>query len=134
MPKIIVAAPPVPGEFTPLLQIARGLAAREHEVIVLTGRGFRSAVERAGLSFAPLSGAADYDVRRVHMQAGRAALPPGPAQLSWDLINVFINPMPDEHAALQELLSRDPGQYLRATTGRHRPGGASLTDPARSWS
>lgn len=116
MPKIIVAAPPVPGEFTPLLQIARGLAARGHQITVLTGSGFRAAVEQAGLSFAPLTGAADFDVRELHAQPGRAALPPGPAQLSWDLINIFINPMPDEHAALQELLRRDPGQYLVANT------------------
>jgi UDP:flavonoid glycosyltransferase YjiC (YdhE family) len=116
LPKIIVAAPPVPGEFTPLLQIARGLAARGHHITVLTGSAFRPAVEQAGLSFAPLTGAADYDIRQVHSQPGRAALPPGPAQLAWDLVNAFINPMPDEHAALQELLSRDPGQYLIANT------------------
>ena len=115
MPKIIVAAPPVPGEFTPLLQIARGLAARGHQVTVLTGSGFRASVEQAGLSFAPLAGTADYDVRELHSRPGRAALPP-PAQVAWDLVNIFINPMPDEHAALQELLSRDPGQYLIANT------------------
>jgi UDP:flavonoid glycosyltransferase YjiC (YdhE family) len=116
LPKIIVAAPPVPGEFTPLLQIARGLAARGHQVTVLTGSGFRAAVEQAGLSFAPLTGAADFDVREVHSRPGRAEQPPGPAQITWDLINIFINPMPDEHAALQELLSQDPGQYLVANT------------------
>ena len=115
MPKIIVAAPPVPGEFAPLLQIARGLAARGHQVTVLTGSAFRSAVEQAGLSFAPLAGTADYDVRELHSQPGRAALPP-PAQVAWDLVNIFINPMPDEHAALRELVSRDPGQYLIANT------------------
>jgi hypothetical protein len=113
--KIIVAAPPVPGEFIPLLQIARGLAARGHQITVLTGSGFRAAVEQAGLSFAPLTGAADFDVRELHSQPGRAALPP-PAQVAWDLVNIFISPMPDEHAALQELLSRDPGQYLIANT------------------
>jgi len=116
LPKIIVAAPPVPGEFTPLLQIARVLAARGHQVTVLTGSGLRSSVEQAGLSFAPLSGAADYDIRALHSQHGRAALPPGPAQLAWDLVNIFINPMPDQHAALQQLLSRDPAQYLVANT------------------
>jgi UDP:flavonoid glycosyltransferase YjiC (YdhE family) len=115
LPKIIVAAPPVPGEFTPLLQIARGLAVRGHQVTVLTGSGFRTAVEQAGLSFTPLAGTADYDVRELHSRPGRAALPP-PAQVAWDLVNIFINPMPDEHAALQELLSRDPGQYLIANT------------------
>jgi UDP:flavonoid glycosyltransferase YjiC (YdhE family) len=106
----------VPGEFAPLFEIARGLMARGHQVTVLTGSGFRSSVERAGLSFAPLTGTADFDPRSVHAQPARAALPPGPAQLSWDLVNVFINRMPDQHAALQELLHREPGQYLVANT------------------
>jgi UDP:flavonoid glycosyltransferase YjiC (YdhE family) len=34
--KILVAAPPVSGEFIPLLEIARGLAAWGHEITVLT--------------------------------------------------------------------------------------------------
>jgi UDP:flavonoid glycosyltransferase YjiC (YdhE family) len=116
LPKIIVAAPPVPGEFTPLLQVARGLAARGHQVTVLTGSAFGPAVEEAGLPFALLAGTADYDIRELHSQPERAALPPGPAQTAWDLVNIFINPMPDEHAALQELLRRDRGQYLVANT------------------
>lgn len=114
MAKIIVAAPPAPGEFTPLLQIGRGLAADGHQVTVLAGSRFRSTVEQAGLAFASLTGAADYDIGQLVSQPERAALPPGPAQLNFDFINAFINPMPSQRHALQELLSRDPGQYLVA--------------------
>jgi UDP:flavonoid glycosyltransferase YjiC (YdhE family) len=114
--KIIVAALPIPGEFTPLLQISRGLAARGHQVTMLTGSGFRSAVERAGLAFAPLTGSADYDFRQLTSDPERVALPPGPPQFNHDWVRLFINPMPDEHAALQDLLRRDPGQYLIANT------------------
>jgi UDP:flavonoid glycosyltransferase YjiC (YdhE family) len=116
MAKIIVAAPPVPGEVAPLLQIARGLKARGHQVTMLTGSGFRSAVKQAGLTFASLAGAADYDARQMASNPERTALPPGPAQFNHDWINLFVNAMPDEHAALQELLRQDPGQYLVANT------------------
>lgn len=112
MAKLIVAAPPVPGEFGPLLQIARALAERGHQVTVLSGSLFREAVEGAGLRFASLAGAADYDIRE-HVAAREAAgTAPGPEQLNFDWIHAFVNPMPDEHRALQDLLEQDPDQYL----------------------
>ncbi|MFG1923071.1 glycosyltransferase [Cryptosporangium sp. NPDC048952] len=110
--KIIVAAPPIPGETLPLLQLAKALAGRGHQVTMLAGSGFRAAAEEAGLTFASLRGAADYDV--ADLVAGREGLPPGPVQLNFDWISSFINPMPAEHEALQDLLAADPDQHLIA--------------------
>jgi UDP:flavonoid glycosyltransferase YjiC (YdhE family) len=112
MAKIIVAAPPIPGELAPLLQLGVGLAARGHRVTVLTGSGFRSAVQDAGLAFVPLSGAADYDIAEFAVLPERLAAAPGPDQLNIDWIHAFVNPIPDQHATLQELLAEDPDQYL----------------------
>lgn len=112
MAKIIVAAPPVHGEFGPLLEIARGLAARGHLVTVLTGTAFREATERAGLAFVPLSGEADFNLRDLVAARTQAGLAPGPDQLNFDWIHTFANPVPDQHAALQALLEKDPDQYL----------------------
>lgn len=81
---------------------------------MLTGSGFRSAVEQAGLAFVPLTGAADYDVRELIEARDRAALPPGPPQFNFEWINIFVNPMPAQHADLQRLLGEDPDQYLVA--------------------
>lgn len=114
MKKIIVAAPPIPGETLPMLQIARGLAARGHHVTVLAGSGFRAAAEDSGLAFVALSGAADYDIAEFVAERERLGLPPGPAQLNHDWINAFVNPMPDEYRAVQDLLEQDPDQYLVA--------------------
>ena len=110
MAKIIVAAPPFPGEFAPLLQIGRGLADRGHQVTMLTWSSVRANVEQAGLAFVPVAGAADYDFQE--MAARNAAQQPGPPQLNFGFIESFIKPMPGEHAALQELLRADPDQYL----------------------
>jgi UDP:flavonoid glycosyltransferase YjiC (YdhE family) len=112
MSKIIVAAPPVTGELVPLLEIARGLASRGHQVTVLTGSRFRAQVEGSGLAFAPLTGDADYDDRLFGEVSGREDLAPGPEQLNFDWVHAFVNPMPGEHAALQKLLEQDPDQYL----------------------
>jgi UDP:flavonoid glycosyltransferase YjiC (YdhE family) len=112
MAKIIVAAPPVTGELTPLLEIARGLASRGHQVTVLTGSRFRGDIEGSGLAFAPLTGDADYDDRLFGEIPGQEDLAPGPEQLNFDWAHAFVNPMPGEHSALQKLLEQDPDQYL----------------------
>ena len=114
MAKIIVAAPPLAGEFGPLLQVARALAARGHEITVLSGTVFREAVESAGLAFAPLAGVADYDIRELMVERERLGLAPGPEALNFDWVHAFANPMPEEHLALQKLLEQDPDQYLVA--------------------
>ncbi|WP_305789699.1 nucleotide disphospho-sugar-binding domain-containing protein [Symbioplanes lichenis] len=112
MAKIIVAAPPVPGEFGPMLHVARALAARGHRITVLSGTLFRAATEAAGLTFAPLTGEADYDIRELVADRERLGLAPGPEQLNHDWIHAFADPMPEEHRALQALLDEDPDQYL----------------------
>jgi UDP:flavonoid glycosyltransferase YjiC (YdhE family) len=112
MAKIIVAAPPVPGEFGPLLELARALAARGHQITVLSGSAFRTATQDAGLTFAPLAGDADYDIREMVAARQELGLAPGPEQLNYDWIHAFANPMPEEHRALQALLDEDPDQYL----------------------
>jgi UDP:flavonoid glycosyltransferase YjiC (YdhE family) len=114
MAKIIVAAPPIPGEIFPLLQAGRGLAARGHSVTVLTGSRFRGMVEQAGLAFTPLTGSADFDIREFASRPERTSLPAGPPAMNFDVIHAFVNPMPDQHLALQELLAADPNQYLVA--------------------
>ena len=112
MAKVIVAAPPVPGELAPLLLLGRALSDRGHQITVLTGSLLRKAVEDSGLAFVPLRGAADYDIQQLAALPDRFSLPPGPAQLNFDWLHAFVNPMPDEHAVLQELLEQDPDQYL----------------------
>ncbi|MFD5749442.1 nucleotide disphospho-sugar-binding domain-containing protein [Streptomyces sp. NPDC127033] len=114
MAKIIVAAPPITGELTPLLQLARGLAGRGHRITVVTGSRFRSDVEDAGLTFVPVTGAADFDDRLLDQDPERMKLAPGPEMLNYDWMHYFVTPMPDQHAVLQRLLEQDPDQYLIA--------------------
>ena len=112
MAKIIIAAPPITGELSPLLELGRGLAGRGHQITVVTGSRFRAVAEDAGLGFTPVTGAADFDDRLLGEDPKRAGLAPGPEMLNYDWIHSFVNPLPGQHAVLQELLARDPDQYL----------------------
>jgi UDP:flavonoid glycosyltransferase YjiC (YdhE family) len=114
MSKIIIATPPIPGEVRPLLQLARELAERGHQITFVTGGRFRASVEQFGLTFVPTTGAADFDDRVHNESPERKQLAPGPQMLNWDWINNFINPIPELHAILQRLLEQDPDQYLIA--------------------
>jgi UDP:flavonoid glycosyltransferase YjiC (YdhE family) len=112
MAKIIIAAPPITGELSPLLELGRGLARRGHQITVVTGSRFRADVEDSGLGFTPVTGLADFDDRLIGEDPERAKLAPGPEMINYDWIHTFANSMPDQHAVLQELLAQDPDQYL----------------------
>jgi UDP:flavonoid glycosyltransferase YjiC (YdhE family) len=116
MAKIIIAAPPVTGELSPLLQLARGLSGRGHQITVVTGSRFRAEVEGAGLDFVPVTSAADVDDRLIGDDTERAKLAPGPEMLNYDWIHSFVNPLPDQYAVLQRLLEQDRDQYLISNT------------------
>ena len=112
MAKIIIAAPPITGELSPLLELGRGLARRGHQITVVTGSRFRADAEDAGLGFTPVTGAADFDDRLLGDDPERAGLAPGPEMLNYDWIHTFVTHMPDQYAVLQQLLAQDPDQYL----------------------
>ncbi|MFJ8002108.1 nucleotide disphospho-sugar-binding domain-containing protein [Streptomyces sp. NPDC096310] len=112
MAKIIVAALPITGELAPLLQLARGLAGRGHQITVVTGSRFRADAENAGLAFTPVTGAADFDDRLLDRDPERLKLTPGPEMLNYDWKHAFVAPIPDQYAVLQRLLEQDPDQYL----------------------
>ncbi|MGB3438620.1 MAG: glycosyltransferase [Actinophytocola sp.] len=113
MVSVIVAAPPVFGETVPLLELAASLVRRGHSVTALLGSRFAGSARAVGAHFVRLPDGADYD-DRVLLGANpeRLALPPGPEQYNWDLVNVFLNGMKGQHEALQRLLDEDPGAAL----------------------
>ncbi|MEU6720358.1 nucleotide disphospho-sugar-binding domain-containing protein [Nonomuraea sp. NPDC046802] len=109
VPKIIVAATPVHGHVAPLLTVAADLVRRGHQVTVLTGARFKERTEAVGAFFMALPGEADYDDRRMDQEfPGRSLLPPGPAQLEFDVKHVFGDPVPAQYEALRRLLTDFP--------------------------
>ncbi|MFG1925201.1 glycosyltransferase [Cryptosporangium sp. NPDC048952] len=113
MSRVIVASVPLAGHVFPMIQIAGDLVAAGHDVTVVTGERFTDLAERAGARMRPLSGKAAFDDRRLNeLFPARVSLPPGPAMLVHDFSHVFGDPIPDQHALLQELLAEDPDSVV----------------------
>jgi UDP:flavonoid glycosyltransferase YjiC (YdhE family) len=111
MTHIIIAATPAYGHVAPLRPIAAHLVRHGEQVSFLTASAFRASVEETGAHFVALPGAADFDIAElVAHHPERATLEPGPAAMSWDLTHVFIEPIPLQHAAIQELLAEHDGE------------------------
>ncbi|MEU4233534.1 nucleotide disphospho-sugar-binding domain-containing protein [Nonomuraea sp. NPDC026600] len=109
MSKIVVAATPVHGHVAPLLAVAADLVGRGHEVTVLTGMRFKERTEAVGAYFTALPEEADYDERLMNREfPGRCLLPPGPAQIGFDVKYVFGDPVPAQYEALRRLLADFP--------------------------
>lgn len=112
MQPVIIAAPSVPGETVPLLRLAHGLVERGHPVTVLAGSIFAEQAAATGARFVPLRGKADLTAEGMAaFLAGRAGIAPGPDQLRYDF-HGFVEPVPDQHEAVQELLRETPDSVL----------------------
>ena len=99
MLRVVVTTTPLYGHVAPLLDVARALAGRGHEVTVLTGEEFRELVVRTGLAFAALPPAADIvhrhgRARRPRVIEGREAI-----------LETFVRPLPAQHLALRDVLA-----------------------------
>ncbi|MGC7102709.1 glycosyltransferase [Amycolatopsis lurida] len=111
MARVVVAASPATGHFTPMRAIAADLVQRGHDVTVTSGSQFRASAEAVGARFVPLLGAADFDGDDEETNFPEIlAIPPGLERLGFGLRNTFIRPMLDQHRTVQALLSEVDGE------------------------
>ncbi len=104
MTRVIIAATPVYGHAAPLLTIAAELVDRGHHVTFLSGSAFKAAAESSGATFVALNGNADFDVSDPAAFPDRACEAIGPAQIDFDVRHLFVDPIAQQHQALQALL------------------------------
>ncbi|ADV84371.1 glycosyltransferase [Terriglobus saanensis] len=107
MAEILVAVTPVPGHVNPMLAVARHLSENGHSVTFLSGSVFREQVVAAGIRFVSLSGIANFNYKRMDEEFPERAAAnekPGPNALNIDCICTGINPIPDQHEAIQKIL------------------------------
>ncbi|MFJ1791383.1 glycosyltransferase [Kitasatospora griseola] len=113
MSRILVAATPANGHTGPLLRIAAHLVGIGHEVAFLGGARFAGQAADAGAVFHALPSEADYDDRDFDASfPERRAVPPGPAQVAWDVMHIFGDPVPHQLRALRELLAGFPAAVV----------------------
>lgn len=114
MTRIIIAATPAYGHVAPLQSIAEDLVRRGHVVTFLTGSSFKDFVERSGADFIAPGGNADFDASDPAAFPRRADIPAGPAQIDFDVRHLFVDPIVQQHRALQMLLAAarrdEPGE------------------------
>lgn len=98
--KVLIAATPLTGHVNPLLAVARLLAGRGDEVVMISAPAFGPKIEAAGLRFVPYddAGSAEY------LEPG---LPPGPERWTHEFQRRFLDPMPVQAALLRELIERE---------------------------
>ena len=86
--------------------IASDLVKRGYNVSFLTGSCWRESVESIPARFVPLEGTADYDGRDLDKDfPARKHIPQGPQQIGFDLMEVFIGPIPDQFTAARRFLA-----------------------------
>lgn len=113
MATFLICSTPVYGHVQPLLAVGTHLVQRGHRVRMLTGARFREMVMGAGLEFASLPPAADYDDRDLLSAFPEVVGKTGPAGAKIQLRLVFLNPMPHQFRALEESISTlDPAAVL----------------------
>ncbi|WP_305779749.1 glycosyltransferase [Nocardia nova] len=107
MISVLLTATPVRSHVTPLLSIAEALVAAGDRVRFLTGSRFRDDVLATGADFLPLPPEADYDDRDID-----AAFPDrrglsGPAGIRYDMIEIFLRPVPAQLRAVREAIAAE---------------------------
>jgi UDP:flavonoid glycosyltransferase YjiC (YdhE family) len=107
---ILVAASPVYGHFAPMRTVAAFLADRGHTVALLSHESFRESVEAAGVRFVPFTGTAARDTESISSAPERLAIAPGPERFAWDMRNLFVAAMEDQHHDVQRYLAEAGGE------------------------
>ncbi|GLP74637.1 glycosyl transferase [Mycobacterium antarcticum] len=104
MSVILIAACPPIGHVAPLLNVARDLVGRGHDVTFLTSARHADRVRATGATPHPLPLSADYDDNSLDDLPGRAETS-GVARVNFDVRHVFVRPLPYQAAALDELMA-----------------------------
>ncbi len=107
MSRILVSALPAAGHVRPALPVVAALVADGHDVLFYTGADYRDLVVGTGATFAPIVRGQDYAGLSDPAEAfpGRADVKPGIKQLAFDMEHLFIAPIPDYVADLEELVA-----------------------------
>jgi len=114
MTSVLIASTPVRGHVVPLLAIAEALVAAGDRVRFLTGARYRDEVVATGAEFLPLPPEADYDDRDMTAAfPGRRGLT-GPAGIRFDMIEIFLKPVPAQLRAVREAIAAEPTDALLA--------------------
>ncbi len=117
MAEILVAALSPIGHVGPLLNVARGLVDRGDRVTVLTAANRADMIRAVGATPAALPREADLDLGRVDADCPGRAETSGIKRVNYDIVRLFVAPMPYQAKALTELLAQQRFDAVLADYG-----------------
>jgi MGT family glycosyltransferase len=116
MPEILIAALSPIGHIGPLLNVARGLVDRGDRVTVLSGADRADQIRAVGATPATLPPRGDLDLALLESDSGREETS-GVKRLNFDIVRLFVAPMPHQARALSELLAQKHFDVILADYG-----------------
>ena len=108
MSRYLITCTPAHGHVVPLLQIARHLLSRGHDVSFLTSSRYAERVQAAGARFLPLPVDAEVDLDDADGAFPERRGLTGPAALRFDMSNLFVRPGAAQLAAVRAELDARP--------------------------
>lgn len=105
MAEILVAALSPIGHIGPLLNVARGLADRGDRITMLSGAGRAKEIRAAGATPATLPQQGDLDLALLGADNDDRTATSGIKRLNYDIVRLFVAPMPYQAKALTELMA-----------------------------
>jgi MGT family glycosyltransferase len=106
MPEILVASLSPAGHIGPLLNVAQGLVDRGDRVTVLTGAEHAAKIRAVGAIPHATSAEADFDLTRLDIDLPGRADTSGIKRVNFDIVRLFLQPMPHQARVLSELLKQ----------------------------
>lgn len=108
MGSYLICVFPAGGHVAPVLQVAKYLVDRGDRVRMLTGSRFADAVTATGAEFVSLPPEADFDDTNLDVAFPERQQLRGIAALRYDILHIFIKPMPFQYRTVQQLLDSEP--------------------------
>ncbi|MDT5003816.1 MAG: hypothetical protein QOJ24_992 [Mycobacterium sp.] len=116
MAEILIAALSPVGHIGPLLNVARGLVDRGDRVTVLSGAGRADDIRATGAIPTTLTAQGDLDLALLETDSGREETS-GIKRLNFDIIRLFVAPMPHQTKALSDLMTQTRFDAILADYG-----------------
>ncbi len=106
MPEILIPSLSPTGHIGPLLNVAQGLVDRGDRVTVLTAAAHADKIRAVGAIPAAIPAEADFDMTRLDLDLPGRAETSGIKRINFDIVHIFLQPMPLQTQALSDLMAR----------------------------
>jgi MGT family glycosyltransferase len=106
MPEILIASLSPVGHIGPLLNVAQGLVNRGDRVTVLSSAQHAARTRAVGATPHAIPADADFDLTRLDIDLPGRADTSGIKRVNFDIVRLFVQPMPHQARALSELMAQ----------------------------